>query len=187
MFAVVTILGVCIAGSSPSDSDISSPPANSLIGQKAPRFILRKLNPGRAKTHFLLRDHIGIDALHPKRGILLSFVASWCTPCVDELRALKKWYNPLATAGIGIVAVVIDREEAGIRTIKRLVSAELEIPFPVLSDRFQILAHRYGASNLPITFFINQRGIVRDIYESLDDTILDQLTSQNLSASLQSH
>lgn len=142
----------------------------SFIGEQAPRFILRTLNPDVAGPRYLLRDHVGPDARYPKRRVLLDFAASWCVPCRDELAELKKLSKPMAKKGIGVAVVVIDKEKEGIDFMQALTTEELKLPWPVVSDRFQVLARRYNVGTLPLAVVIDEEGVVRHVQEGFSKT-----------------
>lgn len=135
------------------------------VGKEAPRFILRTLNPDAAGPRYLLRDHVGPDARTPKKQVLLDFAASWCVPCRTELAALAQRAPALEKMGVGVVVVVIDNEKEGIETMRKMVVDELKLPFPVASDRFQVLARRYRVSTLPLSVVVDADGRVRHVQE----------------------
>lgn len=137
----------------------------SLLGEPAPRFVLRTLNPDVAGPRYVLRDHVGETARFAKKRVLLDFAASWCVPCKAELKALLALAKPLEEAGVGVAVVVIDDTPEGIETMKKLTSEELDLPFPVASDRFQVLARRYHIGTLPASIVIDEAGIVRHVQE----------------------
>lgn len=135
------------------------------VGKEAPRFILRTLNPSVAGARYLLRDHVGPDARTPKTKVLLDFAASWCVPCKAELTALLAHAPALEKLGVGVAVVVIDDEKEGIETMRKLVIDELALPFPVASDRFQVLARRYRVGTLPLAVVLDGDGIVQHVQE----------------------
>ena len=134
-----------------------------LVGKPAPRFILRTLNPDTAGPRFVLRDHVGPKARFPKRKLLLDFAASWCAPCRDDLERLARLAGPLAKADVAVAVVVIDDTPEGIATMSDMVNEDLQLPFPAVADRYQVLARRYAVENLPLAIVIDADGIVRHV------------------------
>ena len=174
----VALLASLILLSSPNSSeDAGTQPSNpqSLVGQPAPRFILRTLNPQVGGTRYLLRDHVGPNARFPKNGILLDFAASWCVPCRAELSRLKSMASTFAAAGIGVAVVVIDNEKEGIDMMRQLTTTELKLPFPVISDRFKVLARRYKIERLPLAIGINSQGIIQYVQEGYTEAFFEKI------------
>lgn len=147
------------------------------MGSPAPSFTLKTLNAALAKRESVtLADHIGPKAKNPKRKILLTFGASYCAPCRAEWVKLAERHRAIEAAGVQLLAVVIDREEQGQKEMARFVETELEAPFPVLLDRFGILARRYQASALPYSLIIDgDSGVISEVHVGYEEKVLDAL------------
>lgn len=167
MRARLALVGLLLAWPGPrsaaSEDAGSRPGPQALLGQPAPLFILRTLNPDVGGPRFVMRDYVGDTARSPKRRVLLDFAASWCVPCRAELAELKTRATRLERAGVAVAVIVIDDTKEGIETMRRLVVDELELPFPVVSDRFQVLARRYQVGALPLSVVVDEGGIVRAV------------------------
>ena len=148
-------------------------------GQRAPRFLLPVMNSDRvAARTFKLADYVGADPRKPGRGVVLSFAASYCEPCREELAALKKRAEDLRSAGLTLAVVVIDTEKEGIEKMRRLVVDELDLPFPVLADRFAVVARRYGADVLPMSVVIDRNGVVKWLHSGFKPGTVKLLITQ---------
>jgi thiol-disulfide isomerase/thioredoxin len=146
-----------------------------LVGEAAPLFLLGTLNPDAAGARFVLRDHVGPKARFPKRRFLLDFAASWCTPCRAELRKLVELSDELSGAQVGVAVVVIDDSPEGIETMRALVTEQIAVPYPVVSDRFQVVARRYRVDKLPLAVVLDEDGVVRHVQEGFGEGALDEL------------
>jgi len=148
------------------------------VGQVAPNFTLRTLNPklSGAKV-FALRKLVGASA-KTKSTVVLSFAASYCEPCKKELAELKPMAGDFKAHGVQLAAVVIDTEPEGIAAMKALTIDKLALPFPVLSDRFGVLARRYHADQLPKTVIISPEGKVQWISTGFKKGALQALRAQ---------
>ena len=60
--------------------------------------------------------------------ILLTFMAAWCGPCIDELPVLNKLYQKYKSQGLKIIGISIDLE--GPRAMQPIVD-KLNISFPI--------------------------------------------------------
>ena len=149
------------------------------VGQPAPRFLLPVMNPEQhdART-FRLADYVGTKPRRPGRGVILSFAASYCGPCRDELAALKKRSRDLRAAGLTLAVVVIDTEQEGREAMRRLVVDELRLPFVVLADRFAVVARRYGADVLPMSVVLDRRGVVQWVQSGYKKGAVDRLLTE---------
>jgi thiol-disulfide isomerase/thioredoxin len=135
-------------------------------GLPAPAFALRTLNPDVAGAAWIALDRfVGAEPEDPAaRAVLLTFFASWCEPCKRELPFLAQLDRTYRDRGLRVLAVDIDRDEAGIEAAKELAAAA-KVGYPVLSDRFNLLARRYLGEQapLPSAFLVRRDGTVAKI------------------------
>ncbi|HUL59887.1 MAG TPA: TlpA disulfide reductase family protein [Anaeromyxobacteraceae bacterium] len=143
----------------PADDEVA-------VGQPAPAFSLKTLNPEVARSAWIALDrYVGDEAADPgAKLVVISFFASWCVPCQKELPALEQLHRTYADQGLRVLGVDVDREEAGIAAARKLLEAH-RVTYPVLSDRFNLLARRYlGAqAPLPSLFVVRRDGTVARI------------------------
>lgn len=156
---------------------VASPaPVGLAVGAEAPAFSLKLMNAERiGRRSMALLDHVGAKATDPKKGVLLSFAASYCAPCKKELADLSRAEPAWRKAGLVTAVVVIDTEPAGIEAMRAFLLDELAIGVPVLADRFGILARRYRAESLPYVVLIDAAGIVRWSHAGYDPAGLAQV------------
>jgi thiol-disulfide isomerase/thioredoxin len=132
-------------------------------GLPAPNFALRTLNPEVVGTSWLALDrYVGEEPEDPSsRLVLLTFFASWCAPCQKEMPVLEQLHRMYRDRGLRVLAVDIDEDEQGIAAARRLLAAN-GVTYPVLSDRFNVLARRYLGEQapLPSLFLVDRDGIV---------------------------
>jgi peroxiredoxin len=122
----------------------------------APTFTLRDIEG----KDFNLSDHAGSTRKENGNGIILSFFASWCVGCKNELPLINSLVDELK--GKGIKVVIVDIKE-DFNTIDSFLS-ELKVDKPiVLSDLHGKIAELYGVRFLPVTFFIGADGTVKHI------------------------
>lgn len=86
--------------------------------------------------------------------IVLNFWASWCPPCKAEMPHFEAAYK----THTDIQFLMVNATSGDIMSdAKKLIEAE-GYTFPVLFDTEGVAAYTYGASSLPITFFIDKDG-----------------------------
>lgn len=99
-------------------------------------------------------------SLNDYRGkvVLLTFWATWCEPCKKEMPEIQAAFEE--HKGEGFVVLGINFGEKP-KEAEKLVEA-MGLTFPILIDRKVEVAEHYGVINLPVTFFIDQDGIIRE-------------------------
>lgn len=145
------------------------------LNEPAPAFSLRDAGG----KDVLLSDVLNAAAKDKVNGIIVSFFASWCTPCRQELPLLNALADDLK--GKGITIVLVDEKE-DFDTINALL-AELKVSKPVvLSDRHGKTADSYQVRFLPTTFFIGHDGKVKDMIfgEIKDEAMVRRSTGKLL-------
>jgi peroxiredoxin len=133
------------------------------LNDTAPVFSLRDT----AGKNFYLSDAVGAHRNGKVNGVIVSFFASWCIPCRNELPLINALTERLNKRGIEVVLVDIKEDFETIRTLL----AELKVDKPVvLSDADGKTAEMYGVRFLPVTFFIGADGSVKHlIYGEIKD------------------
>ncbi len=130
------------------------------VGEVAPTFALRAVNPEVIGENLVAVDrYFGAEAKQPKKAVLISFFATWCEPCKKEMPFLAALYDTYKDKGVMVLSVSIDREAEQIDVIKSLAT-NANAKYPVLSDRFNIVAKRYMVAKLPLVYVMSPDGKV---------------------------
>ena len=122
--------------------------ASPVAGRPAPDFTLQS-EDGESVTLSDLRGQV----------VVLNFWARWCTPCRAEMPALEEVYQARQDDGLSVLAV--DQNE-GLDQVKAF-KGEMKVSFPLLLDPGYSVSDSYRISLLPSTFFIDRRGVIRDV------------------------
>jgi cytochrome c biogenesis protein CcmG/thiol:disulfide interchange protein DsbE len=132
-------------------------------GPAAPAFtlaVLQRGNLGAPLTRRLapaLSD--GKLSLAELRGtpVVLNFWASWCVPCREEAPLLQRTWRQQARPR-GVLFVGLDMQD--ITDDARGFLHDFHIAYLNIRDPSNPVAHRYGVTGLPETFFITASGKV---------------------------
>jgi peroxiredoxin len=97
-------------------------------------------------------------SLEQQRGtvVLLNFWATWCVPCLTELKAFSVLHERLAARGFSVVAVSVDQPQTAARV--RSFARSRAFPFPVLLDPDEAVYRLYGGAVMPTSVLIDRAG-----------------------------
>ncbi len=89
--------------------------------------------------------------------VVLSFWASWCSPCRGEMPELDAVYASFKDKGVVVVGVNVDRDA---RKARAFLSTH-PVTFPIVMDPDALLLGKYGVASMPTSYVIDRKGIVR--------------------------
>jgi peroxiredoxin len=116
---------------------------------------------GMQVEDFRLTDLEGkSQSLSQYRGkiVLVNFWATWCKPCTTEMPAMQTIYDKLRDKGFVVLAINELEDDAKVREhIKQYGHT-----FPVLMDRDNKVANQFGVFGLPVSVFIDEKGVVQE-------------------------
>jgi peroxiredoxin len=120
---------------------------------EAPDFTLEDLNGDL----FTLSDHLG------EGPVLLSFWATWCKPCKDELPHLQDIYEKYSEKGLTLITISEDspKTQAKVRPYVRARG----FTFPVLLDPDQEVLQLFQGSTLPLRVLIDRDGTILETHQ----------------------
>lgn len=144
---------------------------------------------GSPAADFSLPDLEGhTQSLAQYRGkiVLLNFWATWCKPCTTEMPAMQACYDKLRDKGFVVLAINELEDEQKVKEHIRTYGHT----FPVLMDRNNRVANMYGVFGLPVSVFIDERGVVQEyikgglLTEQKIEEIVERLQTPARSAAL---
>jgi peroxiredoxin len=129
-------------------SACGAPAPTPLAGSPAPAFTAQRLD-GASVTW---------PADYGGRVVALRFWADWCRFCRDEMKAVEGVYGRHREAGLAVLALNVGQSQA----VAERFTREIGVSYDVALDPEAAIAQRYGVTALPVTYFIDRQGRVRD-------------------------
>jgi len=140
------------ASPSPSGSGSTAPSAGASsglfhVGEPAPALVVAQVGGGT------------IDLANLRgQPVWVNFMATWCLPCLDEFPLMNRFAARYAEDGLVVLAIDVKEEEGAVAAFGESLSAT----FPLGLDTDGTVADRWDAIALPVHFWIDKDGIVRD-------------------------
>lgn len=91
--------------------------------------------------------------------VLISFWATSCKPCIQELSQVQKFYAEYKKKGLGVLAIDVDGPRS-ISAVKPKVKG-LKWEFPVLMDTNKDIYRKYQVLGIPHTVIVDRSGDIR--------------------------
>ncbi|MGA2958318.1 MAG: TlpA disulfide reductase family protein [Thermodesulfobacteriota bacterium] len=139
------------------------------IGEKTPGFITSTLEGKR----IALKDYWEQQG---KKVVVLSFFATWCQPCKEDLKYLQKIQDKNVDKGLQVVAVLTQDTSKG-NTVKEFMG-KLGLTLPVLTDEYGIIGKRYSVTALPCNFVVDKDGILKAKYFGYGEDVKKRFENQ---------
>lgn len=98
-------------------------------------------------------------SLHEFHGsvVYLTFWASWCVPCRQEMPYLTQLWQRHHASGLQVIGINVEEDAA----LARQFAAELDLPFPLAWDQNRAVSELYRVPGFPTHFIVDRRGRIR--------------------------
>jgi thioredoxin-like negative regulator of GroEL len=91
--------------------------------------------------------------------ILITFMAAWCGPCIDELPVLNKLYQKYKKQGLKLIGISIDLE--GPKAMQPIID-KLQVRFPVYWYG-ESAVQKFSLHAIPMIFLVKDGRIVEKL------------------------
>ncbi len=96
------------------------------------------------------------------KALLITFFATWCPPCRQEIPTLIQMQNEYGPQGFSVIGMSVD--EGGRKIVAKLVELE-NINYPVLMAKQSTASDFGGIPGIPTSFLINTKGNIVKTYQ----------------------
>ena len=140
--------------------------AGSLVSAKiAPSFSADLLGGGK----FSLQE-----GLKKKKPILISFWATWCAPCLEELKHVQEMINTEKDLGLNVVTINVDTNETS-TDLKPTIKL-YKFTFPVVMDPSHEVFQKYKSEkSLPFSVLVAPSGEIEASFQGYDEKMVSKI------------
>ncbi|MCL7487043.1 MAG: TlpA family protein disulfide reductase [Desulfobulbaceae bacterium] len=89
--------------------------------------------------------------------LLVTFFATWCPPCRQEIPTLIKLQNDYQASGFSVIGLSVD--ERGPKVVVKMIEKE-KINYPVLMAKGKTTKDFGGVAGIPTSFLVNREGVI---------------------------
>jgi peroxiredoxin len=149
--ALIALAGVSLVTAGQTQAQLlqtAAPTAGPAVGRSAIAFNLQTLD-GKA---------IGLDSFHGK-PLIINFFATWCDPCREEMPLINELAAKMNKDGYQVLGIAVEDSRAAVTEYAK----EAKLVFPIALDLNSRVKRAYRIFGPPATFFIDARGIIRDM------------------------
>lgn len=113
------------------------------------------------------------ESLKPGRALLVCFWATWCVPCMEELRTVGEKLKADPALPLDVIAVNVDTAETT-SDVKPMVRS-MGFKFPVVLDpKHEIFAKYQDAKTLPYSVLVAPTGEIAHVFNGYDDKMIEK-------------
>jgi len=146
---VATSVGVAVVVAGRSSNTVWVAPAHARVGGTSPDFT----------TWDLVGKKVNLSSFGT-RPVLLSFWATWCTPCLGEIPHFVAFQNQYREQGLQVIGISMDDGPKPVREFYQ----KFKMNYPVALGTEKLAEAYGGVLGLPVMFLIGRDGQVAAKY-----------------------
>lgn len=117
-----------------------------------------KISPAQMYNNFTLNDldgnEVTLSKLLEKGPVMISFWATWCSPCKEEMKKMQPVYEKFKDQGFTYLAVNQDNQKT-VSKVKAFINAN-KYTFPVVLDPEKQVFQDYNGQGIPYSLLIDK-------------------------------
>ena len=99
-------------------------------------------------------NEIILSKLLEKGPVMISFWATWCSPCKEEMKKMQPLYEKYKDQGFTYLAISQDNQKS-VSKVKSFINAN-KYTFPVIFDLDKKIFENYSGVGIPYSLIIDQ-------------------------------
>lgn len=139
--------------------------ASTGFAKPAPQFQAELLNGTRTSLK---------QSLKPGRSLIVCFWASWCTPCLQELKEVSTRLKQEPNLPLDLLAINVDTSETASDVGPTLKLYGFEFPV-VMDPKHEIFSKYQSAKSLPFSALINPDGEISKTFSGFDEQMFEEV------------
>ncbi len=133
-----------------------------IAATKMPSFALESVEDGKVIESSSFKGKV----------LLLTFFATWCPPCAQEVPVLNQLHEENKKSGFSVVGLSVDQQ--GPSVVSKFIKKKA-IQYPVLMAEAKTTSDFGGVYGIPVAFLVNKSGnVVKKYTGYVEHTILEK-------------
>jgi len=117
------------------------------VNEKMPEFELPSALGGKIVKS---KDYSG-------KVLLVTFFATWCPPCRQEVPTLIQLQTDYESKGFSVIGLSVD--DKGKKVVAKMIKKE-KVNYPILMAKGKTARDFGGVVGIPVSFLVNKQGII---------------------------
>ncbi len=130
--------------------------------------------PNRLGTESRSGEKLRVDA-HRGKVLVVSFWASWCGPCLEELPILEGLQHQVSPDQLRVVAINFKESTS---LYRQHLGKMKDMKMTLVHDRNGSLSDAYGVDSLPNMFIIDHEGRVAHVHHGYSKAMLPTIVDE---------
>lgn len=141
------------------------------VGSPAPTFVLRDLDGKLFSFSKYCGDNVPEEQ---KKVFILTFFATWCEPCKEEVPIMKRILQEWRDRGVEVLYIGFRQGNDKLKPFAK----ENNLAMTILGDKYGVTAKNYGVNSLPRTIIVDRDCIIQSHIRGALKHLEEVLTSK---------
>lgn len=110
----------------------------------------------KVKIQDLKGKSVYVQDLLDGKLTMVSFWATWCVPCLKEMKYLNQFHVSFTDQGFQVIGISTDDTRSA-RRVPSVIKSK-KVTYPILLDTEQVLFNRFQSSAMPFSVLVSPEG-----------------------------